>query len=418
MQAWQPSNPNAYQQTIMAVGNEVWQGGSEHMLHIYSAADYSVIRKFVTADSGGDFQSLAESDGFVYGSGHFSRFAYTDGAAWSALTSFTRADKALYVGSWDEATHTYQTDFAPVLHSRNTEGIWALMTDSSHCLWFGGDLDSANNQWIGGFGKYCEVDHSAPTTPSPASAVITSKGVQLTWGASTDNSGSVKYEVLRNDRVIQGAWGVTNFTDPYGSVTDRYFVRAVDTAGNRSATTPLIAVNDTTAPTTPTGLAATLNGPDATLTWSASTDNVGVAGYTVYRNGVSQGDVNALTATYPGLSAGTYAFQVQAFDAAGNRSSKTASVSVTVTGPDVTPPSTPKNLAVTLNGSDATLTWSASTDNVGVTGYSVYRNGVSQGDVTDVTATSLGSGAWYVCLPGAGVRRCWQPVGPRRRRCR
>jgi hypothetical protein len=390
IQAWQPSNVRAYQQTILAVGNNVWQGGSEHSLQVYTAADYTPVKKFVTSNSGGDFQSLAEIDGFVYGSGHFSRFVYTDGALWPALTGFTRADKALFVGAWNENDYSYQTNFAPVLHSRNTEGIWALMGDSSHCLWFGGDLDQANTQWIGGFGKYCEVDHVAPTVPASATAKVTSGGIALSWAPSTDASGAVKYEILRNDRVIAGNYGVTTYTDPYGLPSDRYFVRAIDTAGNRSATTSLLQPTDTTAPSTPTGLAGGVNGTDVTLTWTPSTDNVGVTGYTVYRNGVSVGDVATNTTTISGLAAGTYAFQVQAFDAAGNRSSKSPSISQTIVGPDLTAPTVPKNLAATVNGADITLTWTPSTDNVGVIGYTVYRNGVSIGDVTDATITDPG----------------------------
>ena len=65
------------------------------------------------------------------------------------------------------------------------------------------------------------------------------------------------------------------------------------------------------------------------LTWTASTDNVGVTGYEVYRNGVLATTVTTPTATLTGLTGNNF-YQVLAFDAAGNKSAKTASVLVTL----------------------------------------------------------------------------------------
>src|SRR4029077_9625402 len=50
--------------------------------------------------------------------------------------------------------------------------------------------------------------------------------------------------------------------------------------------------------------------------------------------------------------------------------------------PDATAPSAPGNLAASITGTQVGLTWSASTDNVGVTGYKIYRGGVEIGTVT------------------------------------
>ena len=97
------------------------------------------------------------------------------------------------------------------------------------------------------------------------------------------------------------------------------------------------------------------------------------------------------TTTVTGLPGGTSYLQLRAFDAAGNRSANTASVVVTIQGPDTTKPSVPTNLAASVQpGSSVVLTWNASTDNVGVTGYEVYRNGVLATTVTSPTATLTG----------------------------
>jgi len=92
---------------------------------------------------------------------------------------------------------------------------------------------------------------------------------------------------------------------------------------------------DTQAPTAPTNL-ATSNATDTTmdLTWNASSDNVGVTGYEVFLDGSSSvGTLAGTAATVTGLIANTtYAFYVQAFDAAGNNSSASNTVNATTTG--------------------------------------------------------------------------------------
>src|SRR5437660_1171338 len=88
---------------------------------------------------------------------------------------------------------------------------------------------------------------------------------------------------------------------------------------------------DTTPPTTPTGLTAAAAGSTgANLSWSASTDNVGVTGYIVRRNGVQVATPTATSYADTGLSAATtYSYTVAARDAAGNISPDSASVSIT-----------------------------------------------------------------------------------------
>jgi chitodextrinase len=94
---------------------------------------------------------------------------------------------------------------------------------------------------------------------------------------------------------------------------------------------------DTTQPTAPTGLAATtVTSSSVDLAWSASTDNVAVTGYTIYRNGQEIGTVGSTTLTYqdvtvaPGTS---YTYTVDAFDAAGNHSPPSNAAAVTTPPP-------------------------------------------------------------------------------------
>ncbi|HFA51111.1 MAG TPA: T9SS type A sorting domain-containing protein [Bacteroidetes bacterium] len=87
---------------------------------------------------------------------------------------------------------------------------------------------------------------------------------------------------------------------------------------------------DTTPPSTPGSLTASNTTQTSTdLSWTASSDNVGVTGYNVYVDGVLNGNTTALSYTVSGLTAATtYNMQVTAYDAAGNESTA-ASVSVT-----------------------------------------------------------------------------------------
>ncbi len=90
---------------------------------------------------------------------------------------------------------------------------------------------------------------------------------------------------------------------------------------------------ESTPPTTPTNLAVTVvSGTQVNLSWSASTDNTGVRGYGIYRDGVLINTVekNILTYSDSSLSpATTYAYRVDAFDGSGNHSGLSTSKSVT-----------------------------------------------------------------------------------------
>jgi hypothetical protein len=94
---------------------------------------------------------------------------------------------------------------------------------------------------------------------------------------------------------------------------------------------------DKTPPSVPTGLnTRTTTKPSVVLNWTASTDNVAVAGYDIYRNGSSTAlaTVSGSTLTYEDTAVQqttTYSYTVDAFDAAGNYSAKSASASATTT---------------------------------------------------------------------------------------
>ncbi len=400
---------NSYQQGILAVGNQVWQVGAQHNRQVYNASDYSLIRSWVS-DPWGDGQALAHLNGVVYSGSHANNntLLHRDAYRWPELNGATSSKPVRWMEAFDTATAEHLTWY-PQIGTQNGEGSWELFGDSTGCLWTGGDFNRGSYdgnvaRYVGGFAKFCAADSTPPAVPTSPTAEVVGAGVNLAWTASTgdDRGGEVRYEVLKNDSILASYIGITTFRDEAGTSADRYFVRAMDYTGNRSATTAVFTATeiDTTPPSTPQNLVGTIgaNG-DVTLTWTPATDNVAVTGYIVLRNNVEIARVSGPTHIVPTPAPGDHWYQVRAIDAAGNEGSKTPSTKVTIVGADVTKPSTPQNLVGTIGANgDVTLTWTPATDNVAVTGYIVLRNNVEIARVsgpTHIVPTPAPGDHWY-----------------------
>ena len=250
------------------------------------------------------------------------------------------------------------------------------------------------------------IDTAPPSQPNGLTAVATSmSSASLAWGAATDNMGVTGYIVHRNGTQIATST-TTTFADTglSAGTTYTYAVAARDAAGNvsnaASASVTTASAPDTTPPSQPTGFTAVAAGSTgANLSWTASTDNVGVTGYVIRRNGTQIATPTATSFADTGLSAGTtYTYTVVARDAAGNVSSAATASVTTASAPDTTPPTQPTGFtAVAAGSTGANLSWTASTDNVGVTGYIVRRNGtqVATPTATSFADTGLSAGTTY-----------------------
>jgi chitodextrinase len=252
-------------------------------------------------------------------------------------------------------------------------------------------------------------DTQAPTTPSGlVVSAQTANSLTLAWTDSTDNVGVTGYGRYLNGSLLSSAAG-TSFTFSGLACGSSYTlgVDAYDANGNRSTRAQTIASTtaclDTQAPTTPSGLAvSTQTTTSLTLGWAASTDNTGVAGYGRYLNGSLLSSGAGQSFTFSGLACGTsYTFGVDSYDAAGNRSARaqlTASTSACAPAPDTQAPTVPDNQRITATTqSSVAMAWDASTDNVGVTGYNVFLNGlkVTNTASTTWTYTGLACGTTY-----------------------
>ena len=241
-------------------------------------------------------------------------------------------------------------------------------------------------------------DTQPPTAPTNVTATVAgSTQINLTWTAATDNVGVTEYRIERCQGAGCSAFAqvgtatTTSFSNPGLSPATSYSyrVRAADAAGNLGPNSTTVsaatgAAPDTQPPTAPAIVTATVAGStQINLTWTAATDNVGVTQYRIERCQGTGCSTFAQVATAttpsfnnPGLSpAASYSYRVRAADAAGNLGSYSTTVSATTNAAaDTQPPTTPTNVTATVAGStQINLTWTAATDNVGVTEYRIER---------------------------------------------
>ncbi|MFG2039648.1 discoidin domain-containing protein [Dactylosporangium sp. NPDC048998] len=251
-----------------------------------------------------------------------------------------------------------------------------------------GDGDQ-NSYWEGtnnSFPQWLQVDLGSAV---PVNSVALK--LPASWGARTETlsvqsstTGSSFTDIVASMGYNFAPGSANTVTIPFTQTTARYIrVNITANTGWQAAQISELEVygpstGDTQPPTAPGNLAYTQPASgQIKLTWTASTDNVGVTGYDIYANSALRTSVagNVLTYTDSQPDTATVSYYVIARDAAGNQSPASNTVTRTGTTPDTQPPTAPGNLAYTQPASgQIKLTWTASTDNVGVTGYDIYAN--------------------------------------------
>jgi len=239
------------------------------------------------------------------------------------------------------------------------------------------------------------ADTQAPSAPTNiVVAQRTGTSIALSWAASTDDTGVTEYGLYQGGTLVSTASSTTGIVSGLTCGTSYTLgVDAADGAGNRSPQAVVMVSTsdcaDTQPPAAPTGLtASSVTQTSLSLRWVAATDNVGIANYSIYRNGTKVGQTSSLTYPISGLTCGTpYTFAVEAHDTAGNVSTTRTSLTTSTSAcADTDAPAVPTGLkASAIAQTSLTLQWTAATDNVGVTGYSVYRNGTMLGQTSSLT---------------------------------
>jgi glucose/arabinose dehydrogenase len=166
-----------------------------------------------------------------------------------------------------------------------------------------------------------------------------------------------------------------------------YSLQEVDVYGN---TGPV----DTTPPTTPANpRTSNLTCNSVEFAWDAATDDVAVIAYDVFHDGqqMKSVDANTLSTTLTVVPNVEWGLYVQSRDAADNvsESSDTVTIKPPLCQDDKEPPTNPSNLRGSASGTNVTLNWTASTDNVLVNAYDVYRDGALVGTVAAPPGTTF-----------------------------
>jgi len=329
-------------------------------------------------------------------------------------------------------------------------------TNANGYDWWNINYDNAPDGWsVENFLNKVTLIPTLTLSANPTS-VASGQSSSLTW-SSTSATSCTASNGWSGTKSISGTQVISPVT-----TTTTYTLSCTDTGGSatQSVTVTVTSTPDTTAPSTPTNLsAAAVSQSQINLSWAASTDNIGVAGYKIFRAGTQIGTATINSYSDTSLTANTtYSYTVSAYDVAGNTSlqsssvsattqspailtcapstqtlqinlpvaftvtggsppyawsapngapvsgsgasfsttyvnpgtytvtttngTQTASCSVTVTAPppstDTNPPSAPATLtAVVVSASQISMSWRVSVDDVGVTGYKLYRNGIA-----------------------------------------
>ncbi|MGC9375277.1 MAG: GEVED domain-containing protein [Bacteroidales bacterium] len=252
----------------------------------YGTSSYSAIKSFTTTqfivsycESKGNNSSYEWIAGVEIGS-----FSNTSSAA--GYTDFTNLSVEMEPGT------NYSVSLTPGFASSTYNEYWKIWIDLNG----DGDFDDAN-ELVFDAGSLSKTTVSGTLSIPVGTAEITTR--------------------MRVSMKYNGAQTACE-TFSYGEVED--YTAVITSSGE-----------DTQAPTAPTNLSASnISENSFTLSWNASTDNVGVTGYDVYQNGSFLNSVTGTSANISGLSAGTtYNYYVKAKDAAGNVSAASSTISVT-----------------------------------------------------------------------------------------
>jgi hypothetical protein len=234
---------------------------------------------------------------------------------------------------------------------------------------------------------------------SVASQNIIGTGAQIIWTTDIPADSRVAYGTsptayssFSNYRCDSGGYVTAHCVNLTGLSTSTpyyYKVESMDTSsvGSFLGGFQFISATGNTytssVPSAASGLSVVLNtaGTDATFSWTDASSNEAV--FKIFRrlygdtawNYFMSVDMNITSLIYPGIPFGTYEYYVSACNAFGcSTNSNIVSVARSSTL-DTTAPSVPQNVsATTVSTSEINLSWTASTDNVSVEGYNIYRN--------------------------------------------
>ena len=250
---------------------------------------------------------------------------------------------------------------------------------------------------------------------------ITSTSATIDWSTNESANSQINYGLTSaygNSTSLDSTMTTThseNVSSLQANTQYHFQISSTDGSGNLSTstdqtfTTSAQIVTDTTPPSVPTNLSASAVSSSAiNISWTASTDNVAVTGYRIYRNGTQITTTTSTSYSDTGLTANTsYSYTVSAYDGAGNVSAQSSSASAT-TQAVVQQVSLGQNIYLTQSGggngtscSNAqSVTWFNTTSNWGS-----GTNQIGPGDTVHLcgTFTAPAGSSGYLSLHGSGT---------------
>ncbi len=199
-------------------------------------------------------------------------------------------------------------------------------------IW-GGEI--ADDLW----GIYSNNDNEAPTAPTNLTASnITTKSIDLSWNAATDNVEVTSYDIYVNNELANNTTNTTfSYTNLAPNTSYEFKVLAKDIANNTSEFSNVITsstLEDVTPPTVPENITIANETTNSfVISWQASSDDTQVSKYEIYLNGSLNTETSETSATIINLeSSTTYQIQIAAVDIVGNTSDQSNPISATTNG--------------------------------------------------------------------------------------
>jgi M6 family metalloprotease-like protein len=322
-----PERRGATSTTITGIGVVCHEIG-----HVFGAPDYYDTDY---TGSGGSFSGTGYWDMMAAGSWN------NGGDTPAQHNAFTK----VYVYGWASATTLSSAIDVTVTNSVDNSSIYRINSTTSGEYWL-----MENRQNIGfdasipGHGLMIYHVHKdvlnvgntinvgAPQKMYPVCASATTNPSSTVSSYGTINGGGCTYPGTSNKTSFTDAttpnmksWASANTSSPITDIVENTSTKIITFKFKGGGTA------DTQAPTTPGSLTVgTVTSSTVALSWNASTDNVGVTGYDVYRNGSFVANASSTSYTVNGLNPSTsYSFYVKAKDAAGNASAASNTVNAT-----------------------------------------------------------------------------------------
>ena len=308
---------------------------------------------------------------------------------------------------WGASTDNVGVAGYEIRYEGQTKTVGNVTADELTGLNPGGvyEIDVRAFDAAGNFSDYSEsivielptgVDEKPSKVENLAGNATGETSIELSWDAATDDVAIAGYEVFQDGVKVKEVTTTSTTIEGLTKATAYQFkVRALDAPGlqpgefSSEITVSTEGSEPDTPPTKPTGLAGTATKTSVALSWTASTDDKGVAGYDVFQDGVKVDTVTGTSKTITGLTAGTeYKFKVQAKDTIGQTSDFSDEITSTTLVDNA--PSKPAGLTGTPSPTSVALSWTASTDEDPIAGYDVYKDGVKIDTVTGTSKTVTG----------------------------